>query len=148
MGYWKVLPPTPPFQTSKYKGFSKFIKGKQFLLRSRRSFRHQYRPHWLMSYFNVIRVIRHNMTCNVWHQSIWSIWVSKRPSGSQQSHPLIRFWLNNCLKIIKIEYVSEIFSLYEFWESFVFWRPKRWCWRKHFSVSLRLEIYVFGNLMV
>ena len=84
----------------------------------------------------------------IWHQSMWSILVSKRPSGPQQSHPLIHFWLTNCLKIKKLKYASEFFSLYKFWESFVFWSPKRWCWRKHFPVSLRLEIYVFGNLMV
>ena len=34
----------------------------------------------------------------IWHKSIWLILVSKRPSGPQQSHPFIRFWLQNCLK--------------------------------------------------
>ena len=80
----EVLPPRPPFRTQKYKGFPKFIKENIFrptlnflyckticrlksdqqvwLLWSRRFFRHQDRPYWLMSYFNVICVIRHNMT--------------------------------------------------------------------------------------
>jgi hypothetical protein len=29
--------------------------------------------------------------------------VSKRPSGPQESHPSIQFWLKNCFKIKKIE---------------------------------------------
>ena len=78
----------------KYKGFSKFIRGKNFrsifqffyvktffhpklnqqvgLLRSRRFFRHQDWPNWKTSYFDVICVIWHQMTFDVkwriWHQ--------------------------------------------------------------------------------
>ena len=56
----------------------------------------------------------------IWHKSIWSILVSKRPSGPQQSHPFIRFCLKNCLIIKKLKNASEFFSLYKFWKSFVF----------------------------
>ena len=38
----------------------------------------------------------------IWHKSIWSSLVSKRPAGPQQSHLFIRFWLKNCFKIQKI----------------------------------------------
>ena len=62
----------------------------------------------------------------IWHESIWSTLVSKRPSGPQQSHMFIRFWQTNCLKIKKIKNVSEIFSLYKFWISFVFLAEKGW----------------------
>ena len=41
-----------------------------WLLWSRRFFRHQYRPYWITSYFNVICVIHHKMTFYV----IWRIW--------------------------------------------------------------------------
>ena len=93
--YQAITSAIPSFRLKKcekYKGFSKSIKGKNFqhvfqflyfeticyaksdeevwLLRSRRSFRHQDRPNWLMSYFNVICVICHNMTFYV----IWRIW--------------------------------------------------------------------------
>ena len=56
----------------------------------------------------------------IWHKSIWSILVSKRPSGPQQPHPFIRFWLKICLKIRKLTNASEMFSVYKFWKSFVF----------------------------
>ena len=56
----------------------------------------------------------------IWHKSIWSILVSKRLSGPQQSHPSIRFCLKNCLKLKKLKNASEFFSLYKFWKSFVF----------------------------
>ena len=97
--YWRCIMRGPSWVqvgshgfNKKYKGFSKFIKGNNFrrvfqflnfltifypkldqwvrLLRSRRSFRHQDQQNWLMSYFNVICVIRHNMTFYV----IWRIW--------------------------------------------------------------------------
>ena len=35
----------------------------------------------------------------IWHWAIWSILVSKRPSGPQQLHLFIRFWLINSLQI-------------------------------------------------
>ena len=110
-----------------YKGFSKFIKEKfdflefqffQFktiiypksdvpmgLLRPRRFSRHQDRPNWLTSYFDVICVIwchtRHLMSNDAYdikicHKSIWPILVSKEASGPQGSHLLIHFWLKNC----------------------------------------------------
>ena len=56
----------------------------------------------------------------IWHKSIWSILVFKGPSGPQQSHPFIRFWPTNWIKLKKRKYVSEIFSLYKFLKSFVF----------------------------
>ena len=56
----------------------------------------------------------------IWHKSIWSILVSKRPSGPQQSHPFFRYWLNNFFKIEKLKRASTKISLYEFWKSFVF----------------------------
>jgi ABC-type multidrug transport system fused ATPase/permease subunit len=43
--------------------------------------------------------LSHHMTYDI--SKYWLILVSKRPSGPQHSHPLIRFWLNNCLKIKK-----------------------------------------------
>jgi hypothetical protein len=57
---------------------------------------------------------------------MWLILVSKRPSGPQQSHPFIWFWLKNCLKIKKIKNASTFFSLYKFWKSFVFLTEKGW----------------------
>ena len=75
--------------------------------------------HISMSYASFV-IIWHFMSYDaydikIWHQSIWSILVSKRPSGPQQSHPLIRFWLTNCLKIKKLKkYVSEIFPFINF----------------------------------
>jgi hypothetical protein len=56
----------------------------------------------------------------IWHKSIGSILVSKRPSGPQQSHLFIRFCIKNCFEIKKLKYALEIFSLYRFWKSFVF----------------------------
>ena len=99
------------------------------LLRSRRFFRHQDRQNWLMSYIDVICVIRHQMThmtsndaydINIWLWSIWPILVSKEASGPQQSHLWIRFWLKNCFKIQKLKSGFGIFFLSKFWESFVF----------------------------
>ena len=34
----------------------------------------------------------------IWHRSNWSIFVSKRPSGPQQSQLFIRFWPKNRIK--------------------------------------------------
>ena len=56
--------------------------------------------------------------------------VSKRPSGPQQSHLFIRFWLKKTLKRKKFKNTLEIFSLCEFWKSFVF--------SVEFSVALRV----------
>jgi hypothetical protein len=84
----------------------------------------------------------------IWRKSIWSILVSKEASGPQQLHPVIWFWLNNWFKRKKKKNGSNKIFLYQFWESFVFLGPKMWSWRQHFPESLRLEIYVFGNLMV
>ena len=39
----------------------------------------------------------------IWHKSNWSILVSKRPSGPQQSHTFIRFWLENLIKVKKLK---------------------------------------------
>jgi hypothetical protein len=80
-----------------------------WLLRSRRSFGHQDRPIWHISYFNVIFVIIwHFMSYDAYdieicHKSYWSSLVSKWPSGPRQAHPFIGFWLNNCLKIKPME---------------------------------------------
>ena len=43
----------------------------------------------------------------IWHKSIWSILVSKRPSGPQQSHAFIRFWVKNGLKIKRLKCASK-----------------------------------------
>ena len=80
--------------------------------------------HIYMSYASYV-IIWHLMSYDaydieIWQKSNWSILVSKRPSGPQQSHPIIRFWLNNSLKIIKWKNAWEIFSRYKFWKSFVF----------------------------
>ena len=56
----------------------------------------------------------------IWHMRHSSSLVSKRPSEPHQSHLFIRFWLKNCLKIQKLKNALEIFSLYKFWKSFVF----------------------------
>ena len=56
----------------------------------------------------------------IWRKSIWSILVSKRPSGPQQSHLFIRFWLNKMLSIKNLKNQLDIFSLYKFWKSCVF----------------------------
>ena len=45
-----------------------------------------------------------------------SILVSKRPSGPQQSRPVIQFWLKNCLQIKKSKNVLEIFSLFRLFQ--------------------------------
>ena len=116
----------PSFFSQKYKGFSKFIKGKKF----RRNFFYFYfkqffsqnrmnRCDWWgpdgrldtqddqidlrhisMSYALFV-IIWHYMSYDaydiyIWHQSIWLILVSKRPSGPQQSHLFIQCWLKNC----------------------------------------------------
>jgi hypothetical protein len=39
----------------------------------------------------------------IWHKAIWSILVSKWPSGPQQLHLFSRFWLVNCLKTRKCD---------------------------------------------
>ena len=114
--YQAITSAIPSFRLKKckkYKGFSKFIKGKYFwrlfqflyfkticwpksdeqvwLLRSRRSFRHQDRPNWLMSYFYVICIIRHNMTFYV----IWPIW-----HWNMTNVNFSRSWcLNDCLDL-------------------------------------------------
>ena len=53
----------------------------------------------------------------IWHESMWSILVSRRPSWLQQSHPFVGFWLF-FFKII--EKCVEILSLYKCWKSVVF----------------------------
>ena len=83
--------------------------------------------HILMSYASY-DIKCHIMTndaydIEIWRKSIWSILVSKEASGPEQSHPLIRFWLNNCFKIKMLKIGSEFFSLYKLWESFVFSGP-------------------------
>ena len=74
----------------------------------------------LMSYasFNVICIIWCHM--RIWHQQIWSILVSKEASGPQKFHPLIRFWLKNCLKMKINKKMSTKNCLYRFFTSFVF----------------------------
>ena len=110
----------------KYKGFSKFIKGNFFEAFFKIfSFKQLFSPnrinvcdywgpdgrldtkiskidlcHISMSYASFV-IIWHFMSYNaydieIWHKSNLSILVSKRPSGLQQSHMFIRFWLNNC----------------------------------------------------
>ena len=69
--------------------------------------------HISMSYSSYV-IIRHFMSYDpyvikICHQSIWAILVSKWPSGAKQSHPFIRFWLTNCLKIKKNKKCVEIF---------------------------------------
>jgi hypothetical protein len=109
-----------------------------WLLRSRGSFRHKidkFDPcNISMSYASYV-IICHIMTndayeIEIWHKSNLSILVSKWPSGPQQSHPFIRFWLTNNLKRKKLKNTLEIFSLYKFWKSFVF--------SVEFSVALRV----------
>ena len=68
-----------------------------WLLRSRRSFRHQDQQNLLMSYLYVICVIWHKMS----YYDEWRIW-------------------KNCLKIKILKNALQIFSLYKFWKSFVF----------------------------
>ena len=56
--------------------------------------------HIYMSYASYV-IICHIMTYDaydieIWHISILSILVSKRPSRPQQSSPFIRFWLKHC----------------------------------------------------
>ena len=80
--------------------------------------------HISMSYATFV-IIWHFMSYDaydiqIWRKSIWSILVSKRPSGPQQLHPSIQFWLNNCLKIKIFKNTSKFVSLYKFWKSFVF----------------------------
>jgi hypothetical protein len=80
----EVRPNLTSSSPQKYKGFSKFLKGKKFwhvfiifyfqticlpnldeqvwFLRSRRMFRHQDQPNWLMSYIYIICVIWHIMS--------------------------------------------------------------------------------------
>jgi hypothetical protein len=55
---------------------------------------------WGMFYFQTFDL---SYDIYIWHKSIWLSLVSKRPSGPQQSHLFIRFWLNNCLKIKKLK---------------------------------------------
>ena len=86
--------------------------------------------HISMSYASFV-IIWHFMTYDAYdleicHKSNCSILVSKRPAGPQYSHPFIRSWLKNCLKIKKIKKLAEIFSLYKFWKSFVFLGRKGW----------------------
>jgi hypothetical protein len=56
----------------------------------------------------------------IWHKAIWSILVSKQPAGPQQLHLFSQFWLINSLQIKNGKTRLEIFSLYKFWKSFVF----------------------------
>ena len=126
------------------------------MLRSRRFFRHQDCQNRLMSYNDVICVIRHQMThmtsndaydINIWLWSIWPILVSKEASGPQQSHLWIRFWLKNCFKIQKLKSGFGIFFLYKFWESFVFFGPNS---RPLSKVDLHptSSFFVFSHSMV
>jgi hypothetical protein len=46
----------------------------------------------------------------IWYKSIRPILVCKRPSGPQQSHPSIQFWLKNSKKIKMKKNASEIFT--------------------------------------
>jgi hypothetical protein len=90
--------------------------------------------HISMSYASYV-IICHISTYDayemeIWHKSNLSILVSKRPSGPQQSHPFIRFWLKKNWKEKKLKNVLEIFSLYKFFKSFVF--------SAEFSVALRV----------
>ena len=116
----------------KYKGFPKFIREKmsdtyfiffsfiQFYSQNRISGCDCWGPdgrldtkinkfdlcHISMSYVSYV-IIWHIMSYDaydieIWHKSIWPIWVSKRPSGPQQSHPLLWFGQTTNLKIEKI----------------------------------------------
>jgi hypothetical protein len=54
-----------------------------------------------------------------WHNAIRSTLVSKQPFGPQQSHPFMRFWLNDCLRNKNWTCFPLIF-----WKSFVFFANK------------------------
>jgi hypothetical protein len=92
--------------------------------------------HISMSYASFV-IIWHFMSYDaydieIWHESIWSILVSKRPSGQQQSQPFTWFWLNKCSKI-KCWKTCWKFFPFNFFES-----------GGHFPSSLRDKPYVFG----
>ena len=82
----------------------------------------------------------------IWHQSNGSILVSKRPSGPQYSHLFNRWWLKNCFKIKKIKNVAEIFSLYKFWQSFVFLGRKRVVWGRTSRPARMLKFYMVTSI--
>ena len=82
--------------------------------------------HILMSYAHMTSNDAYDI--NIWHRPIWPILVSKEASGSQQSHPLIRFGPNKSFKIKKFTNVFGIFFLYKFWKSFVYFdKAKKNC---------------------
>ena len=90
--------------------------------------------HIYMSYASYI-IICHIMTYDaydieIWHMSILSILVSKRPYNPQQSPRFIRFGLKTVKKWKNLKNTLEIFSLYKFWKSFVF--------SVEFSLALRV----------
>ena len=126
----EVLPPRPPFRSWKYKGCSKSIKGKFcwhifYFFIFKQIFNQNLMTgcdcwgsdgrldtkidqidtrHIHMSYASYV-IIWHIMTYDaydiwIWHMSNLSILVSKRPSGPQQSHPVIRFWLKSTSTIL------------------------------------------------
>ena len=104
--------------------------------------------HIVMSYAHMTSNVTYDAyDIKIWHQPFWPIWVSKEPSGPQQSH----FWVGFCLKkyfnIQKWKIESGNFFLYKFWKSFVFWAPKIGIYGKHFLVSLEKKIYVSGILV-
>ena len=132
------------FWSKKYKGFSKFIKGKksnplfkfniskQFLSPNRISGGEYWGPyvsldtkigqidvcHILMSYASFV-IIWQFMSYDaydieMWHLSIWLILVSKEASEPQHSHPLIRFEQKNCFKMFYLKSGSDFFSFISF----------------------------------
>ena len=63
--------------------------------------------HISMSYASYVK-IWHIMSYDaydieIWHKSIWSILVSKRLSGPQQSLLFIRFWQTNLIKLKQLK---------------------------------------------
>jgi hypothetical protein len=110
----------PTFQyrfSRKYKGFSKFIK-ENFVL-------HVFDLRSISASYNIKCHIMTNDAYGIelWQNLIWSILVSKRSSGPQQSHTIIKFGLQLCLKIKKSK---KKFTFINFSKPLYFW-PKQCC---------------------
>ena len=122
------------------------------MLRSRRFFRHQDCQNRLMSHFDVICVIWHQMSyydaydaydaydIKICHKSIWPILVSKEASGPQLLQQLVILLLINCFKIVKFKSRSGNFFLYKYLRSFVFSGRKMGILRQHVGTPYDFEI--------
>ena len=130
-----------------------------WLLRSRRSFRHQGWPNWLMSYFYVLCVIRHNMTFyviwRIWHGNMTqvnladiSVWTTVWTSAITHVHPI---WAKKLFKNAKNKKMRwKFFPFINFENPLYFWLnfqlTSHIFWNGVWLVAFAFYLHLFASL--